>query len=309
MDETNPKFFVFVLMPFAEKFLDLYELGIRQVCKDAGAYCERVDEAFFCEGILDRIYNQISKADAIVAVMTDRNPNVFYEVGYAHALGKRVCLLTSTAEDIPFDLKHYSHVVYRDRIAELKTRLQSWLEWCIAHPSDSLARAEVPVRVLVDGVEAAGDRIVRLRRDYNPAFARLEFAIRNPTALLYPKGSFQVGVVTPAVFVACRSTQVQERPPRIQYQVGPDHRVVPVAVPHAEYPEAQRFPLPDGRILHLLDWWSQVLFPGGWAAACCDLKHETEMTLDDVHDLAIRLFTELGSKDFPFKGQIVRAGS
>ena len=44
--------------------------------------------------------------------MTGMNPNVFYEVGYAHALNKRVILLTETAEDIPFDLKHTPHVVY-----------------------------------------------------------------------------------------------------------------------------------------------------------------------------------------------------
>ena len=44
--------------------------------------------------------------------MTGRNANVFYEVGYAHALGKIVLLLTKNADDIPFDLKHHQHIVY-----------------------------------------------------------------------------------------------------------------------------------------------------------------------------------------------------
>ncbi|HYG61069.1 MAG TPA: hypothetical protein VEL74_00690 [Thermoanaerobaculia bacterium] len=88
MEDTKPKSFVFVLMPFDESFDDVYEAGIKPACKDAGAYCERVDEQIFVESILARVYNQIAKADVIIAEMTGRNPNVFYEVGYAHALNK-----------------------------------------------------------------------------------------------------------------------------------------------------------------------------------------------------------------------------
>ncbi len=112
-------------MPFDEEFDDIYQLGIKQSCEDAGAYCERVDEQIFTESILDRVYNQISKADIIVADMTNRNPNVFYEVGYAHALGKRTILLTQNAEDIPFDLKHYPHIIYNNKISRLKKDLTS----------------------------------------------------------------------------------------------------------------------------------------------------------------------------------------
>src|SRR5215212_3193860 len=107
---TAPKPFVFVLMPFDEAFDDIYQVGIKPACQSAGAYCERIDEQIFQESILERIYNQIAKADLIVADMTGRNANVFYETGYAHALGKKVLLLTQKAEDIPFDLKHYPHI-------------------------------------------------------------------------------------------------------------------------------------------------------------------------------------------------------
>jgi len=112
--------FVFVLMPFQKEFNDVYGLGIKQACKDSGAYCERVDEQQFEESILERIYNQIAKADIIISDMTGKNPNVFYETGYAHALNKKVILLTQKAEDIPFDLKHYPHIVYEGEIVELK---------------------------------------------------------------------------------------------------------------------------------------------------------------------------------------------
>src|SRR4051794_9075216 len=97
LEATTPKPFVFVLMPFEDAFKDAYEAGIKPACRDAGAYCERVDEQIFVESILDRIYSQISRADVIVADMTGRNPNVFYEVGYAHALNKLVILVTQSA--------------------------------------------------------------------------------------------------------------------------------------------------------------------------------------------------------------------
>jgi nucleoside 2-deoxyribosyltransferase len=99
MEETNPKPFVFVLMPFGDTYTEIYKLGIKAACEKAGAYCERVDEQIFAESILARIYNQIAKADIIVSDMTGKNPNVFYETGYAHALNKQVILLTQNSDD------------------------------------------------------------------------------------------------------------------------------------------------------------------------------------------------------------------
>lgn len=120
----QPKPFVFVLMPFASEFDDIYRYGIKEACEKAGTYAERVDEQMFQGSILDRIYNQIAKADIIIADMTGRNPNVFYETGYAHALGKPVILLTQNTDDIPFDLKHHHHIVYGSRIGYLAEQLE-----------------------------------------------------------------------------------------------------------------------------------------------------------------------------------------
>jgi hypothetical protein len=131
---TTPKPFVFVLMPFKEDFDDIYKLGIKEAAKEVGAYAERVDEQDFSEGILERIFNQINKADVIVADMTGRNPNVFYEVGYAHALGKIVLLLTQNGDDIPFDLKNKQHIIYGDtggKIQSLRNELKPKLNWAI----------------------------------------------------------------------------------------------------------------------------------------------------------------------------------
>lgn len=121
--------FAFVLMPFEESFADIYKLGIQAAATECGVIAERVDEQTFSETILERIYRQIETADFVIADMTGRNPNVFYEVGYAHARGKLCTLLTQTADDIPFDLRHHRHIIYNGSIQTLKERLLKEIEW------------------------------------------------------------------------------------------------------------------------------------------------------------------------------------
>ena len=133
--------FAFVLMPFDEAFEDVYRLGIKSACEDAGIIAERVDEQIYSETILDRIYRQIKVANFVIADMTGKNPNVFYEVGYAHAIGKSCTLLTQTAEDIPFDLKQHRHIVYGGSIQRLKASLAADLEWQKAKVESSKSQA------------------------------------------------------------------------------------------------------------------------------------------------------------------------
>lgn len=128
MDEES-KIFAFVLMPFDKAFDDIYKLGIKETATQLGMLAERVDEQMFREGILERIYRQIEVADLILADMTGQNPNVFYEVGYAHAKGKLCILMTKDTSDIPFDLKHHRHIVYGTSIDGLRKSLTEELSW------------------------------------------------------------------------------------------------------------------------------------------------------------------------------------
>lgn len=121
--------FAFVLMPFDSEFDDVYKLGIQAVAAECGVVAERVDEQTYSETILERIYRQIDTADFVIADMTGRNPNVFYEVGYAHARGKLCTLLTQSADHIPFDLQHHRHIIYNNSIQTLKAKLKTEIEW------------------------------------------------------------------------------------------------------------------------------------------------------------------------------------
>lgn len=127
MSDSKP--FAFVLMPFGSEFDDIYQFGIKRPCEECGVHAERVDEQFYSESMLGRIYRQIENADFIIAEMTGRNPNVFYEVGYAHAKDKLCTLITKEADSIPFDLQHHYHVVHGGSIKDLQDKLAPRIEW------------------------------------------------------------------------------------------------------------------------------------------------------------------------------------
>ena len=76
---------------------------------------------FLMMEMLDKIYSEIeSHRTFIIADLSNRNSNVFYELGYAHAIGKLCILITQYAENIPFDLKHRRHIVYGSKLTYLQ---------------------------------------------------------------------------------------------------------------------------------------------------------------------------------------------
>jgi nucleoside 2-deoxyribosyltransferase len=163
----DQKPFAFVLMPFDKDFDDIYKLGIKETAVSLGFVAERVDEQIYAEGILERIYRQIEAADLIIADMSGKNPNVFYEVGYAHAKGKLSVLLTADADDIPFDLKHRRHIVYGQSIARLRTHLSNELRWAKTQ-LENLRRSHIKTTVQTWG---------NLTRNQYAATAEVDFTI------------------------------------------------------------------------------------------------------------------------------------
>ena len=133
-------------MPFSADYDDVYQLGIKEAANSAGIEAQRVDEQLFSEGMLDRIYRQIEAADMIIADLSSKNANVFYELGFAHGRSKLCILLTKNAEDIPFDLKHMKHVIYGDSVVNLKSQLIPVLEWAKSE-GEVRNRSGVEVRI------------------------------------------------------------------------------------------------------------------------------------------------------------------
>ena len=104
----------FVMMPFADPLGNYYKQIYEPAIRKAGLNPIRADQDIFGTGkIIDQIWNGISSAKVLISELTKRNPNVFYELGLAHALKKPVVLVSSNEEDVPFDLQHI-RVIYYD---------------------------------------------------------------------------------------------------------------------------------------------------------------------------------------------------
>lgn len=104
----------FVLMPFQPSFNRLFREVIRPAAEAIGLKCLRADDFFSPTPIMEDIWTQLCKSSLVVADVTGRNPNVFYEIGIAHTLGKPVTIITQNKADIPFDIAHYRYFVYSD---------------------------------------------------------------------------------------------------------------------------------------------------------------------------------------------------
>ena len=127
----------FVIVPFAEPIEEgyFYKAIYEPAISKAGLRAVRADDEIFATGkIIDQIWSGITAAKVLVAELTGRNLNVFYELGLAHALTKPVVLISSNQDDVPFDLQHI-RVIYYDM------RDPFWGEKLIAKVSENIVSA------------------------------------------------------------------------------------------------------------------------------------------------------------------------
>jgi hypothetical protein len=102
----------FVIMPFAEPFETYYKKIIKPAIDDNELYAVRGDSLFRSTHIMDDIWSAITEATIVIAELTGKNPNVYYELGLAHAMKKPAILISSNIEDVPFDLRPLRVLIY-----------------------------------------------------------------------------------------------------------------------------------------------------------------------------------------------------
>lgn len=289
-ETTRPRPFVFVLMPFDKAFDDVYKLGIKGAAEQAGAYAERVDEQIFTEGILDRVFNQINKADVIVADMTGRNPNVFYEVGYAHALGRTVLLLTKKVEDIPFDLQHRPHIVYGDSITKLKDELAARIEWAIRAGRDGNRRViDEPLVVSIESVQVPrqpSDKTLpdfAFKVDKLRGYAKLAIHVINPA--FRPSEAIQCVYLMTTAECSIQTVGTESR--------GPAYS--PITPPGS---------LIEDKLSHIFHIPTSIpsLPPRGARAFSVYLQVKDTYGLEGPQRMRVRLQTAVENYDFDFSG-------
>lgn len=120
----------FVITPFNTKFDGIWQHCIKPAVESLGHLIIRGDDIFKPGSIITDIVQSISDADYIIADLSDPNPNVYYELGFSHALNKPVILITQDLSSLPFDLRHQRVIKYDDTASgavTLKNTLQTYI--------------------------------------------------------------------------------------------------------------------------------------------------------------------------------------
>jgi hypothetical protein len=114
----------FVMMPFGSWFDRYYQDIYTPAIKEAGFEPIRADELFTTGSVVEQIWEQIQKAKVLLADLSGKNANVFYELGLAHAAKKPVVFTSALVDDVPFDLRHLRVIIYDIREPEWAPRLR-----------------------------------------------------------------------------------------------------------------------------------------------------------------------------------------
>lgn len=122
---------VSVMMPFNGAFTAVYE-AIGTTCQNLNLECKRADDIWEHSTVIQDIYSLIYRSKIIICDFSGKNPNVFYEAGIAHLLGREVIPIVQHPDDIPFDLKHHRYIQYLNNAeglqkmaAEITPRLET----------------------------------------------------------------------------------------------------------------------------------------------------------------------------------------
>jgi len=120
---------VAVMMPFQAEFNSTYE-AIKNACLAAGLSCFRADDIWENTTFIQDVFELIYCSRVVVVDFSGKNPNVMYETGVAHTLGKHVIPIAQAIEAVPSDLRHHRVLKYlpnKEGYADLQSRLETRL--------------------------------------------------------------------------------------------------------------------------------------------------------------------------------------
>ena len=136
----------FVLMPFDKNYEEIYQDIIKPLMQEMGFTCLRADEIYTPTPIMNDVWESIQTSGVIIADLTSRNPNVFYELGLAHAIGKDAIIISQSMDDVPFDLRHLRCIVYEHSLRGLRKLADSIRKNVMSTP----AFRRLPMEYLTD---------------------------------------------------------------------------------------------------------------------------------------------------------------
>lgn len=152
--------FIFMLMPFEKNLTDIYEQYIKAPLISKGYNVKRADDFYRSTDIIADILECINDADIIIADLTGRNPNVFYELGIAHRKKIRnVILICQKEDDIPFDLRGKRMILYENTLKgyeELREELPKYIkdiEEGVSEEENLISLTELDDREIINAIK------------------------------------------------------------------------------------------------------------------------------------------------------------
>ena len=106
----------FVLMEFKPPYTKIYDSLIKPTVEGEGLRCLKSDDIFDTTSVIEDIWGNINRASLIIAEISSNNPNVMYELGICHTVGKNVMMITQQPDEIPFNFRHMRCYAYTNDI-------------------------------------------------------------------------------------------------------------------------------------------------------------------------------------------------
>ncbi len=124
-----------VMRPFDPAFEDV-QVALNETCNALELRCFDVKQVWDEPEIIQDVFSLIYRSRAVICDFSNKNPNVFYEAGIAHTLGREVIPIVQNPEDIPFDLRHHRHIQYlpnNEGLESLKRQVTSRIKTLLSH--------------------------------------------------------------------------------------------------------------------------------------------------------------------------------
>lgn len=143
----------FTIMPFGGYFDSYYAQVYKQAIECCDLEPRRADDLFRSSSIVSDIWDLTKKAKVILADLTEKNPNVFYELGLAHAITKPAILIAQSMDDVPFDLRGLRIIIYNKNEHNWGEHLKGKIENAIKETLRSPGKAIPTTFLNIQGIK------------------------------------------------------------------------------------------------------------------------------------------------------------